>query len=326
MGIHDGSAAFGSQSRDERERDVMRRRNRKYGLLILAVFAIAFSSFFITANSAGASQDSIAAEPPQFLCAASAERSAWIRDGQLFLTGDPFEGQETLSLKSNLVQVSVSDDHVAVLDSRGRAFAAGNNVCQQCDVRIWKKAVSVTAGMYCTAVVLKNGQIQVFGVMDEEEREGLLSEETAIQAALGSGHAAVLHSDGTVSACGKNEQGQCEVAGWKDIVMIGAGNGYTVGLTGEGKVLLAGKDAEGLGDVKDWTDIQMIAAGSIHILGIRKDGRVVAAGRADQGQCDVESWADMVCVAAGYEHSVGIDHEGNAIASGYNTFRQCDVE
>ena len=50
-------------------------------------------------------------------------------------------------------------------------------------------------------------------------------------------HTVGLKADGTVVAAGKNNLGQCDVAGWKDIVAVSAGDHHTVGLKADGTVV-----------------------------------------------------------------------------------------
>ena len=53
-------------------------------------------------------------------------------------------------------------------------------------------------------------------------------------------HTVGLQSDGTVVAVGKNDEDQCGVGGWKDIVAVAAGKDHTVGLKSDGTVVAVG--------------------------------------------------------------------------------------
>ena len=96
--------------------------------------------------------------------------------------------------------------------------------------------------------------------------------------------------DGTVLACGKNDDGQCNVSGWKDIVAVAAGNAHTVGLKSDGTVVACGQNASGQCDVSSWTDIVAVAANRFHTVGLKSDGMVVACGSNSDGRCDVSGW------------------------------------
>ena len=143
--------------------------------------------------------------------------------------------------------------------------------------------------------------------------------------AAGNAHTVGLKSDGTVVACGQNASGQCDVSGWKDIVAVAAGGAYTVGLRSDGTVVACGYNEYGQCDVFEWTDIVAVAARSLHTVGLRSDGTVVACGYTKDGQCDVSSWTDIVAVAANRFHTIGLKSDGMVVACGDNYYGQCNV-
>ena len=146
-----------------------------------------------------------------------------------------------------------------------------------------------------------------------------------VAVAAGNAHTVGLKSDGTVVACGQNVSGQCDVSGWKDIVAVAAGGAYTVGLRSDGTVVACGYNEYGQCDVFEWTDIVAVAAGGAYTVGLRFDGTVVACGYNEYGQCDVFEWTDIVAVAAGGAYTVGLRSDGTVVACGYNEYGQCDV-
>jgi hypothetical protein len=68
-------------------------------------------------------------------------------------------------------------------------------------------------------------------------------------------HTVGLRADATVVAEGANDDGQCVVGGWTDIVQIAAGGGHTVGLKADGTVVATGNNVDGQCDVGEWTNI-----------------------------------------------------------------------
>ena len=56
-------------------------------------------------------------------------------------------------------------------------------------------------------------------------------------------------------AVGKNDEGQCNVSGWTDIVAVAAGSGHTVGLKRDGSVVAVGVNGFCQCNVSDWTNI-----------------------------------------------------------------------
>ncbi len=138
-------------------------------------------------------------------------------------------------------------------------------------------------------------------------------------------HTVGLKSDSTVLACGKNDDSQCNVSGWTDIVAVAAGHIRTVGLKSDGTVVARGYNKYGQCDVSGWTDIVAVAAGRIHTVGLKSDGTVVACGHNKYGQCNVSGWTDIVEIAAGNFHTVGLKSDGTVVACGYNEYGQCNV-
>ena len=143
-------------------------------------------------------------------------------------------------------------------------------------------------------------------------------------------HTIGLKSDGTVVAVGDNDNGQCNVKDWKDIVAVSAGDYYTVGLKSDGTVVAVGNNDDGKCSVEDWKDIIAVSAGNHHTVGLKSDGTVVATKFNHSmwhydGQCDVEQWKDIVAVSAGDWHTVGLKSDGTVVAVGDNDNGQCNV-
>ena len=143
--------------------------------------------------------------------------------------------------------------------------------------------------------------------------------------ALGTCHTVALKADGTVVAVGRNENGQCNVSNWDDIVAVSAGGDRTIGLRADGTVMAVGYNNHGQCNVSDWTNVVAIHAESWHTVGLRADGTVVAVGDNDNGQCDVSDWTDIVAISASYLHTVGLKSNGTVVAVGKNDYGQCDV-
>ena len=148
---------------------------------------------------------------------------------------------------------------------------------------------------------------------------------TSSMVVCGSARTIGFRVDGTVLACGKNDDGQCNVSGWKDIVAVAAGNAHTVGLKSDGTVVACGQNASGQCDVSGWKDIVAVAAGGAYTVGLRSDGTVVACGYNKDGQCDVSGWTDIVAVAPSNRYTVGLKSDGTVVACGDNKYGQCDV-
>lgn len=175
--------------------------------------------------------------------------------------------------------------------------------------------------------------------------------ENIVALASGNGYILGLHRNGTVSAWGKNDVGQCNVGSWKRIVQIAAQGNVSAALDADGRIHMCGMTAYihlashwtkvrkialggmmlvGLcadGSVKvagnepyprvaDWSKAVDIAAGDHHILAALADGHVAATGHGISGENEAMTWHDIVRVQAGSSCSVGIDKNGKVWCAG----------
>lgn len=139
--------------------------------------------------------------------------------------------------------------------------------------------------------------------------------------AAGDNHTVGLRENGTVTAVGDNDYGQCNVSGWSDIISVAAGGNHTVGLRANGTVVATGY--ESACRVAGWSNIVSIAAGKYHTVGLRGDGTVVVSGSGSVA--NVYSWDNIIAVAAGAEHTLGLRADGTVVAAGKNDYWQCDI-
>lgn len=138
-------------------------------------------------------------------------------------------------------------------------------------------------------------------------------------------HTVAIKNDGTVIATGSNQYGQCEVAGWSNVISVSAGSGHTVALKADGTVVAAGWNEEGQCNVSSWRDIVAVSAGGNHTIGLKKDGTVVATGFSKHNRCDTGSWSNIVAISGGSDHTVGLKADGTVVATGYDGDNQCKV-
>ena len=75
---------------------------------------------------------------------------------------------------------------------------------------------------------------------------------------------------------------------------VSAGGSHTVGLKADGTVVAVGYNDNGQCDVDGWTDIVAVSVSSRHTVGLKADGTVVAVGDNGYGRCDVDGWTDIL--------------------------------
>lgn len=186
------------------------------------------------------------------------------------------------------------------------------------------KRDSIGAGDYYTIGLKADGTVIATGENDDGQCD-VFDWTDIVAISAGYYHTVGLKADGTVVAVGDDQDGQCVVSDWADIVAISAGGNHTVGLKADGTIVAVGYNKDGQCDVSVWTDIVAISAGGWHTVGLKADGIVVAVGSNKDGQCDVSDWADIVSISVGASHTVGLKADGTVVAVGHNRYGQCNV-
>lgn len=199
---------------------------------------------------------------------------------------------------------------------RDRYLKAEANAAQRTKKKIIHLCIAGVAAVAVLAVGTLFGVDAIKKNSFISQSEGIRSQYSSTTIAAGTAHTVAIKNDGTVYSTGKNDDGQCDVSKWKDIVAIDAGDYHTVGLKADGTVVATGRNDEGQCDVKDWKDIKQIAVGDYHTVGLKSDGTVVATGRNDRSQSDVSSWESIEYISAGVNCTVGIKKDGSVICVG----------
>lgn len=141
----------------------------------------------------------------------------------------------------------------------------------------------------------------------------------------GGEHTLGLNEDGTVSAVGNNNYGQCDVDKWSGITQVSAGGRHSVAVDKNGMAVATGDNKSKQCEVGGWRNITDISAGTAHTVGVKSNGSVVAVGDNKYGQCDIDGWSGIVSVSAGDGHTAALRIDGTAVATGSNEYGQCNI-
>ena len=289
-------------------------------------------------------------------------------DGTVVAVGNNKSGQCDVEGWTDIVAIAAGYYHTVGVRADGTVVATAITSktdvdCGQCNVGIWKdimltkrasaeemdaKKAEKKEKAYAEAQKLEADGNAVKAAMaygkagdykDAREKSFALWDKVAVRdtIAMGKKYTVGLKSDGTVVATGDNEDGQCDVADWTDIVAISAGASHTVGLRSDGTVVAVGINDYGQCNISGWSDIVAISAGNIYTVGLKSDGTVVATELSDEftynlGQCDVADWTDIVAISAGICHTVGLKSDGTVVSTEYrynsvvdSNYGQCNV-
>ncbi len=175
-------------------------------------------------------------------------------------------------------------------------------------------AVCTDCGKVTKTPGLGQGTLRAPAVRTAEMPKAAESQKPKIcQIAATLDHAAALWTDGTVTAAGKNDDGQCDVSEWKDMVSIAVNGSSTVGLRADGVILIAGPGRKYASlSVKNFAAIGT----EYYLAGVTRDGKVQFMGPVDEDiKKAVSWWRDIVAVSSGYCGTVGLKKNGTVVAA-----------
>ncbi len=183
--------------------------------------------------------------------------------------------------------------------------------------------LAVAAGGNHTVVLKSDGTVTAWG-RDIEGQTNVPSGLTGVTAiAAGNNHTVALKSDGTVAAWGDNTSGQTAVSGLTKVTAVSAGGNQTIALKSDGTVTTLGNAAAAPDGL---SGVIAIAAGGNHWVALISDGTVTAWGDDSKGQKDVPGGlAGVIAIAAGGNHTVALKSDGTVAAWGDNTYGQTSV-
>ena len=176
------------------------------------------------------------------------------------------------------------------------------------------------------AAIKENGEITYTGQCDKEDFNRFSQWKNIKVLAGDSTHTVALKSDGTVSAIGNNEDGQCDVFSWKNIAAITTGSAsigydakmssarYTLALRNDGTIV-ATKGIPCRDEIQQWKDIVSVAVSRRLLVGLKADGTVVAVGNNQMDQLDVTNWKNIKMISCGFFHAVGLTGDGTIVTA-----------
>ncbi len=137
--------------------------------------------------------------------------------------------------------------------------------------------------------------------------------------ALGIYHIVAVNENGTVRVSGNNNNGECNVSGWRDIRSVAVGYRHTVGLKKDGTVVATGLNDRGQCNVQDWKNVRQITADGDTTVALFEDG-TVASTRYEMSTGsweEIKEWKDLVEMSMGSVWTIGIQKGGTVVRTRY---------
>lgn len=131
-------------------------------------------------------------------------------------------------------------------------------------------------------------------------------------------------NDGTVVATGYNEDGQCNVQEWENVLSVFATRNYAMGLKKDSTVYASG-EFTGLNGLEEsdhqemlhWTNITTLSVQTDSVAGLKENGSIVECGMS-WSEKDIEKWNDIVDVFVGNKCIIGLNSDGTIETTKYS--------
>ena len=151
------------------------------------------------------------------------------------------------------------------------------------------------------------------------EQIAFRSPQTAAGICYGS-HILFCLPDGSVKAFGSNENGQCQVGDWQNVVAAAASYYHSLGLRSDGKVYAAGANYYGQCETGAWHDIVAVAVTNGASFGLKADGTLEACGNVEPYVDEIASWENIRAIASfgNIDGLIGLDESGTVHYAGFS--------
>lgn len=232
---------------------------------------------------------------------ALSQTAALTSDGTLFVVGDI--GDDYMK-KLNLIEnIRIPADQGALLAQIELVhITSEDNPAEiSAEAKAYNKAVQLFKNKEYAKAAIALAKLGDF--RDAKQISKQIWDAIAIRETLSAGgsHTVGIKNDGTVTACGNNNYGQCDVGDWTDIVAVSAGVDHTVGLRSDGTVVAAGMGGSDWINVSEWTDIVSVFTGYCLTVGVKSDGSIVTTATGNMlKEATYLSWTDVVALDFSY--------------------------
>lgn len=225
-------------------------------------------------------------------------------------------------MDSPLNRFAASDFMTVYIDNSGTVNGQGDNSAGQLDGIRLKGAFKVAAGRKFTAILLRDGTVEIAGEFPDAARKEVNAWKRIVDIAAGNDHLVALTDRMQVLIAGDNTEGQCDLAKEEAKQIFALGNG-TVILTKEGKVKYCG-DFVGKAQIKYAENILSLVGNDALLAYLTADNRVVVhALYGDFDDC--EKWENVIDIAVGKEFVAALTKEGHILISTVNELLRAQV-
>jgi len=178
-------------------------------------------------------------------------------------------------------------------------------------------AVAITG--VCATGSATASQLRAWGSDSDGQITGLPGGNVFTAIAAGDSHGLGLRSDGTITAWGRNDKGECTVPSGT-YRSVAAGADFSLAIRADGSIAAWGNDSDGqVSNVPAGKNFVAVDAGESFAVALRSDGSIAAWGNNGWGQVTTApKGTGFKAVVAGDNHGVALRPDGSLISWGYS--------
>ena len=227
-----------------------------------------------------------------------------------------------VELKNDIRRYSESERNSAILHKDGKIDVFGDNSYGQCNIGVVDTAATILCGPNCTYVVNKDGSIQVFGALIDNQ---IKKWNDISRLSCGAFHLLGLTNDKRVRIAGEGLEESIirKVSNWRNVKSVCAATDCSVALFEDGTVSFAGRPDDPRSESESWTKIVSVKADASFVYGLTSEGTIKVAGKCrkmlDGGRSDVIDWKNVIALECNGSAVVGLfDEHRLKIAGKFN--------
>ena len=216
------------------------------------------------------------------------------------------------SIADNTDRLAASNTSIIYIDNVGAVKGSGDNSNGQISNLPSENAVKVVEGSNYSIILLNDGKVLSFGLIDKYQKE-INDWSNIIDIASGLNHIVAVDKNGRMYCVGSNSKGECNLGDFDDIKNIYATPTGTIGVDNNGNVHYTGAFV-GTSTLKKYTNILDVDASSDNLIILKEDGTCDYVASYDNSvYFDVTRWNGIVDVACGNDFFAGLKEDGSVV-------------
>lgn len=219
-----------------------------------------------------------------------------------------------VSSADNTDRLAASNSSIIYIDNVGAVKGSGDNSNGQISNLPSEKAVKVVEGSNYSIILLEDGSVLSYGLIDKYQKE--ISEWTnIIDIASGLNHVVAVDKNGRMYCVGNNSNGECNIGSFDDIKNVYATPTGTIGVNNSGKIYYTGSFV-GTSTLKKYENVLDIDASADNLIILKEDGTCDYVASYDNSiYFDVSRWTNIVDVTCGNDFFAGLKQDGSVVVA-----------